>query len=1254
LAVVGHAEVIVRAITTGVKRDIQNSFEGLSGIGRNAGRQLGNALTRGIVGADPGKNAFTKMQQNLRDIYPDAEQAAEGFTSLMRTSFTLQGVIGAVVGSLSSLVSGLVSLAGAAIGAASSLAAVLPVFVAFGVATLGARLALGGIGEALNESAGAAARNATNLKRLEDSERRLANTVRQANERIQNSKERVTKAQSNLTKALEAGREELQQLGFDAEDAALAEKRAALELERARETLVRVQDLPPNSRARRDAELAFAEADLNLRKSIDRNADLRKEQDRLAKEGVEGLENVKDARESVTDAEEDLEDAVKDGTRAIEDATRAHKELKQEVAGGAGALGGMQSAYDKLTPSQKTFVDFLKELKPLMAVLKESVAKGFLPDLEEAIKRVVTSSFPTVNKGLAEIGDALGDASLTFSEAFEDQTNLDLLSEFFTNNAITIEKFGEFAKTAFGAILGFLKVIDPLAQKFLDWVIESTQKFEAFLKTPEGNSSMTRFFEDAGIMAGRFGTIFGNIFGGLGKIVEDSFKPGSGADKLLVWFEKATASFANMDTGKLNNTLSGAADNAIIILDALTGIFTIFMDLADDEGIMTFWSNLELSSKAFSDLLTEAVKVSGSFGALLSTLIQIAAVFADSGQAVAFFETLDFIAGGFLNIFEALKPFFDAIGPYVGAISAVAFVVGGLGTAVLITTGFASKALGIFGALGGIFTGAGVGGAAAATGTGLFATALRTLAVANPIGLAITGIVVAVTALAAVFEGFKADKLQKASLEVSAAFRDGASGADAWSAATENATDFGRKFDEASKKQYSSIKNIKDIMDKAAVAKEAFSKGGYSTTKFAGDLQALTAVKEGFQAYGKSLSNLATTDMPAAQEQFKKFRDESKLGDDQLIELIDSSEEYKNALIKQAEQYGINVIGADGLLKKQDLLNFALGTGEVAQRKLKEEMQKATDAQADYIKGMADSAVANSGFKDSLKDAFTDGEFSSKKFFKNMQERAENAVKLVAVKTSLLARGATTEMLDMVDAAGENALEVGRKLLKSNETDWNKWKTQTTQIAFVQSKEFADALAARQPLIANVFTRMGTDARDKFTAELSKASTLTQFDQIAKQWESRLNIRPSVSLQNKTGLTADAMERLIIRGAFKDGGLVGKLQKFASGGFVSGPGGPRSDSIMARLSDGEFVVNSASTSKWLPLLQAINSGSLSASRSGTGATSGLPATASAGASGSMSPTVNIVVNPSAGMNERDLATKISKVLALQLRKGSVT
>jgi tape measure domain-containing protein len=68
---------------------------------------------------------------------------------------------------------------------------------------------------------------------------------------------------------------------------------------------------------------------------------------------------------------------------------------------------------------------------------------------------------------------------------------------------------------------------------------------------------------------------------------------------------------------------------------------------------------------------------------------------------------------------------------------------------------------------------------------------------------------------------------------------------------------------------------------------------------------------------------------------------------------------------------------------------------------------------------------------------------------------------------------------------------------------------------------------------------------------------------------------------------------------FKNGGLVtsigragsvSAIKAMAEGGKISGPGGPRADSILARLSNGEFVVNAAATKKHLGLLEAINSG----------------------------------------------------------------
>lgn len=49
---------------------------------------------------------------------------------------------------------------------------------------------------------------------------------------------------------------------------------------------------------------------------------------------------------------------------------------------------------------------------------------------------------------------------------------------------------------------------------------------------------------------------------------------------------------------------------------------------------------------------------------------------------------------------------------------------------------------------------------------------------------------------------------------------------------------------------------------------------------------------------------------------------------------------------------------------------------------------------------------------------------------------------------------------------------------------------------------------------------------------------------------------------------------------------------FRSGGMVQGPGTPTSDSILARVSRDEYIVNAASTQKHLGLLEAINSDSL--------------------------------------------------------------
>lgn len=68
-------------------------------------------------------------------------------------------------------------------------------------------------------------------------------------------------------------------------------------------------------------------------------------------------------------------------------------------------------------------------------------------------------------------------------------------------------------------------------------------------------------------------------------------------------------------------------------------------------------------------------------------------------------------------------------------------------------------------------------------------------------------------------------------------------------------------------------------------------------------------------------------------------------------------------------------------------------------------------------------------------------------------------------------------------------------------------------------------------------------------------------------------------------------------GGFANGGLVvngGQIPAFAEGGRIHGPGTGTSDSILVKVSNGEYIVNAKATSDYLPLLQRINAGQMPA------------------------------------------------------------
>jgi hypothetical protein len=121
------------------------------------------------------------------------------------------------------------------------------------------------------------------------------------------------------------------------------------------------------------------------------------------------------------------------------------------------------------------------------------------------------------------------------------------------------------------------------------------------------------------------------------------------------------------------------------------------------------------------------------------------------------------------------------------------------------------------------------------------------------------------------------------------------------------------------------------------------------------------------------------------------------------------------------------------------------------------------------------------------------------------------------------------------------------------------------------------------------------------------------------------------------------------------GGLMGGISKmlgFAEGGYVSGPGTGTSDSIPARLSHGEFVVNARATARHLPLLKAVNDNAIPRFADGSlvGGTASAPMI---GGHTVIAPSIAVTVQGSPGQSAADhakLGENIARSVEPAIRK----
>lgn len=633
MAIVGNAYVVVHAITAGFEKEVKDAIDKLKPQMSGLGAELGNSINRG---ASPALKGFTK----------EAVASRKALNKLIETSFYLGPALAGGISALSDIIFGLGAMVSAIGSAAPALAVLASAFSAVALAGITAKLAFSGVGkavQALNKQQSAGAKNDNSVR---DARIALTQAYQRAGNAMADANDKVRKAQLALNQAYKAGAESLQQLGFNAEDAALSQSKAAIELERARETLMRSQDLSPDSRGRREAELAFKEAELNYRKSTDQVNDLRKEQEYAAKTGIEGTKEVLDAKNDLAEAEKDRNRQEIENAQSI---AKAQTNLADAIASASRGVAGLADAFKNMSPEAIEFSKYLAGLRPEINKLKAAAGKNLFGPLTEAIQLFVDKLFPVLVPILEATGGLIGDFAKNFAKMFTKPENLEIFERVFgESNLVILENFGEIIINMTEAALHLLDAVAPLAEEFSEFLVGVSEDAK--------NADLTDTFTKAGDAAKIIGTALKGLFDGFKAFGKAAAPVGLTLIESLGKAGESMADFFSPKTkagqDKMEAKFFQIGENMKAIGGFLGDVLKMLFDLSGNKGVEDFFAAIKPIPGIFATMGTTLAGTGSVFGEFLLALAEVIALFVETGGITIFFEVLTDVLGVLKSILE--------------------------------------------------------------------------------------------------------------------------------------------------------------------------------------------------------------------------------------------------------------------------------------------------------------------------------------------------------------------------------------------------------------------------------------------------------------------------------------------------------------------------------------------------------------------------------------------------------------------------
>ena len=977
----------------------------------------------------------------------------------------------------------------------------------------------------------------------------------------------ISQAVAQATKANGGYSKSLKQIKFDAEEAALSVTRAELNLERAREGLARVADLAPNNRVRREAQLAVREAELALKKA---------------------------------------------------------KDAEKNPDAGAGGT----DPYAELTPAQKQFAKFLAGLEPRFKALREAAAKGFLPLLETQMKRLINAGlFDILEEKFFDIAEGAGLAVKNFTDIFLSGDNLKDFEKVLSNIAEILPKFGNIFGDSFGAFLSILEAADPLTRRFVGFLEKKTKTFANFLDTSQASGELTRFFNRAGDLGSQFSSVFGNIFGLLGDTIAANFGPVSGGQYMLNWLDEATGKWKDLreNLGKkdFDGYFLSASINSKSILQSIGALIKELGKLGTMREIKDTFDILKTGAPALGRLLQEGVKAGPVLAGLIVQLTRIAAAFADSGQIRVFYGTLEAVAKAAADILEnkVVKTVID-IATQLGAVGlAAGTLLGTFKFVFKVIAGVILAPLRWIKAMPAAF-------AAATTAATRFGIALKgALGIIGLISIATMGAIELneqwiqsrkdlVTSTEEIRNEIVAGEGAAVGLQKALADLGGGN------------LGFMVDFPSTMKNIAGQTKQVNINMDDLstnsdkfrlvlkALTKETtgFGKSTQGTQNWFDKEADWVKIETAIGNTGQALADVAGSSLPDATAEFKNLAEGYRLTTQDAGYLLESMPAFKDSLKEFATSAGLAT-------DDQTLLNIAMQEGsdyadviatgfagvDAAAEDAANKVEELKNKILGFGQAQLDTRAAQRGFEEAVDKIRASVKKNGETLDINTEAGRNNQAAL-----DDLARSAKDQALAIYESTGSTdelkaSMDRGREALIKAATQMGETEE--------EAKTLADTL-------------LGTPEEIKITVDANTQPFENKMKGIKttfspEWWKDNFPWVANIF----TGGNKDGG----MIGGYALGGLVSPIRRLAPGGFVSGAGTARSDSIPAMLSNGEYVINARATSANLDLLEAINSNK------------NVP----------MAPTINLTINPSASMNERELAAEVSRQLAFEIRRGGM-